>query len=262
MTLHEGSCLDVLPTLAGGSITHVVTDPPYAQTNEKYDDDIACRPDVWRECYRVCGEDAALLAFAGSPTYHRIATAIEVGGWRVRQMWAWVYRDGMVTSAHPKEGFDRLVPAMDPIVFATKGKVLLRMGREGSPWKATRNTAGYSERARLCTTTGAEGHFPRSLAADDLPGWEYFWHSRTNGHRGERVGHPNQKPLALMRWLCGRLPQGTVLDPFCGSGTTLLAALDAGHAGAVGIESHGPYCDIVRRRLVDAAGPLFAITDL
>jgi DNA modification methylase len=41
--------------------------------------------------------------------------------------------------------------------------------------------------------------------------------------------HPNQKPLALMRWCLSFLPEGcTILDPFMGSGTTGVAAIRAG----------------------------------
>src|SRR4051812_22276643 len=128
VTLHRGDCRDVLATLPAGSIGHVVTDPPYGQTNERYD--MGVDPAVWRECYRVAADGAALLSFAGSPTYHRIASDIEAAGWTVRQMWGWIYRNGFMTSAYPKEGFDRLAPAFDPIVFATKGKVLLNLERE------------------------------------------------------------------------------------------------------------------------------------
>lgn len=264
-TLHEGSCLDVLPTLEAGSVSHVVTDPPYAQTNEKYDNDIACRPDVWRECYRVCGENAALLAFAGSPTYHRIASAIEAGGWRVRQMWAWVYRDGMITSAWPREGFDRLAPAMSPIVFATKGKCLLTLEREGAAWESwhpRRSGGTLSSRAGSGARRSAPGHWPKSLVATDgIDGLQYFALSNNAvGQPGEKAGHPNQKPLALMEWLCGKLPRGVALDPFAGSGSTLAAALNVGHKHAVGVEQNPAYCDIIRRRMVEheAKTPLFA----
>lgn len=62
--------------------------------------------------------------------------------------------------------------------------------------------------------------------------------------------HPTGKPLALMRWLV-RLacpPGGTVLDPFAGSSTTLLAARDEGMR-AIGIEEHEPYCRLSTARL-------------
>jgi site-specific DNA-methyltransferase (adenine-specific) len=48
---------------------------------------------------------------------------------------------------------------------------------------------------------------------------------RTEKHRV--TVHPTQKPLELMRWLVRLVtpPGGTVLDPFAGSGTTLVAAV-------------------------------------
>jgi DNA modification methylase len=72
------------------------------------------------------------------------------------------------------------------------------------------------------------------------------------------VHHYTPKPLTLMRWLVRLItpPGGTVLDPFAGSGTTLLAAADEG-MGAIGIERHEPYAAICRARLQDRAPSLF-----
>jgi DNA modification methylase len=250
VTLHLGDCLEVLKTLEDGCVGHVVTDPPYGQTNESYDGPIAFSPDVWAECYRVTGPNAALISFAGSPTYHKIASAAEAGGWKVRQMWGWVYRDGMIASAYPKDGFDRLAPAMDPIVFATKGKVLLSLGREGKPWAMnSRSDKGpMSDRFRMPKKLSAEGRYPKSLVSDGVEPFEYFAASRQP--RGEdRLGHPNQKPLALMRWLVSKLPNtGPILDPFTGSATTLVAANAEGF-DAVGIERIPEYHAIAERRI-------------
>jgi len=61
--------------------------------------------------------------------------------------------------------------------------------------------------------------------------------------------HPTQKPLALMKWCLSLFPDAkTVLDPFCGSGTTLVAAKAMGLTG-IGIEQHEPYCEIAAKRL-------------
>jgi site-specific DNA-methyltransferase (adenine-specific) len=62
--------------------------------------------------------------------------------------------------------------------------------------------------------------------------------------------HPTVKPLALMQWLIRLVtpPGGILLEPFAGSGTTLLAAKAEGRR-AVGIEINEEYCEIAANRL-------------
>jgi len=74
---------------------------------------------------------------------------------------------------------------------------------------------------------------------------------RVNATHPERVGHASQKPLALMRWTILQLdlpPGSLILDPYMGSGSTLIAALAEGHR-AIGIEIDPRYCEIARRRI-------------
>lgn len=63
----------------------------------------------------------------------------------------------------------------------------------------------------------------------------------------ERLGHPTQKPLRVMTWCLEKIPGNVVLDPFCGSGTTLRAAKDLGRK-AIGIEIEERYCEIAAKR--------------
>ena len=72
---------------------------------------------------------------------------------------------------------------------------------------------------------------------------------RTAGAVGNH--HPTVKPIKLMRWLTrlvGCQPGSTILEPFAGSGTTMLAAHREGFK-CIAIEREPAYCDIVRARL-------------
>jgi site-specific DNA-methyltransferase (adenine-specific)/modification methylase len=67
---------------------------------------------------------------------------------------------------------------------------------------------------------------------------------------GERVNHPTQKPLELMKWCIEKLPDKTetILDPFMGSGTTGVACAKLGRK-FIGIELEPKYFDIACKRI-------------
>jgi hypothetical protein len=67
-----------------------------------------------------------------------------------------------------------------------------------------------------------------------------------NATGSEYVGHPTQKPVGVMRWLVEKTV-GIILDPFAGSGSTLVAAKEAGRS-AIGIEIEERYCEIAANR--------------
>ena len=81
-----------------------------------------------------------------------------------------------------------------------------------------------------------------------------YW--RWNGmiRKGDDVReHPTQKPVGVMEWCINHLPPDaeTILDPFMGSGTTLVACAKIGRKG-IGIELDPDYFEIACKRVEDA----------
>lgn len=79
-----------------------------------------------------------------------------------------------------------------------------------------------------------------------------FRMSRVEAHSNMDKKHPTQKPVALMQWCLGFLPDAqTILDPFMGSGTTGVAALQLGRK-FIGIELDPDYFAIACKRIEEA----------
>jgi len=94
--------------------------------------------------------------------------------------------------------------------------------------------------AELAWASGGNGvwafYRPRSIATAVQEG-------------GGCVAHPTQKPVALMEWCLGFVPNArTILDPFMGSGTTGVACARLGRS-FIGIEIEPRYFDIACRRI-------------
>jgi DNA modification methylase len=99
----------------------------------------------------------------------------------------------------------------------------------------------------------------RDIVGDSGSAARFFYCAKaTTEERGERNNHPTVKPIDLMRWCCRLItpPGGTIIDPFMGSGSTLIAA-DAEQFNAIGCELSADYAAIAEDRIRKSAG-LFA----
>lgn len=99
--------------------------------------------------------------------------------------------------------------------------------------------------------TGANDFADCELAWTNLDGvvkkhFRSWVGSNAREHRERGRFHPTQKPVSLMQW-CIDFTEGTILDPFAGSGTTLRAAKDLGRK-SIGIEIEERYCEIAAQR--------------
>jgi site-specific DNA-methyltransferase (adenine-specific) len=84
---------------------------------------------------------------------------------------------------------------------------------------------------------------------------QHEWHGALKAsERGKSREHPHQKPVAVMKWCIERLnlkAGSTILDPYMGSGTTGVAAVELGF-NFVGVEKMGEYFEIASRRIAAA----------
>lgn len=130
----------------------------------------------------------------------------------------------------------------------------------GSSMRALNSSSGGASRFYYCSKTsvkereaGLEGFTPKSWS-------EQGFRDNQSSHLSPRAGagrtgarknhHPTVKPIELMRYLCRLItpPDGVVLDPFCGSGSTLCAASMEGFR-FIGIEREEEYVQIAQARV-------------
>ena len=113
------------------------------------------------------------------------------------------------------------------------------MGDIETPWKPNTEEVYIIGR-------GFSGH--RDSSVLDYPAL-VSWNSTKHGRK-----HAHEKPVGLMKALVSKCPDGTILDPFMGSGSTLVAAKLCGRK-AIGIEIEERYCEIAANRLAQEVLP-------
>lgn len=256
-----GDCLDALAAMEPASVDVVVTSPPY-NLNLAYsryddrraeDDYLEWMVRVATALRRVMKPDASFfLNISGSPNQPWLPFELIV---RLRPLFVlqnhitWIKSitvpraDGGCDSVghfKPVAGRRFLHHNHEHIFHLTlDGQVQLDRLAIGVPYKDKSNIA-------------RRGH------ARDLRcrGNTWFIPYETVQSRAERFNHPGTFPVDLPRWcirLHGRHP-ATVLDPFAGTGTTLVAAVLEGVAG-IGIDIDPDYVAIARARLAALTTP-------
>lgn len=116
---------------------------------------------------------------------------------------------------------------------------------------------------------GSKGRWPANLVldesqADELGEAARFFYTPKAGNdervRLDGIAHPTVKPLDLMRWLVRLVtpPQGLVLEPFAGSGTTVEACLLEGF-DCIAIEREADYLPLIVQRLNRRHDPVAAV---
>lgn len=222
--LHLGDCREVLKGLDAGSVDAVVTDPPYGTG-------------AWLRPAGGAGSDCR--------AEHRL------------EDWDCWSTDWLNEAERVSRGAIGLFLAAREI-----GSLLAWIGHR--PWRMFAWVKS-DPRPRF-SGQPAYGFDPFVVIGKVQPvgGKDYILASSPRPNRDrEATGHPHQKRVSVMKWAARLVcPEGgTILDPFLGSGSTGVAAVQLGF-NFIGIELDPTYHAIARRR-IDAAlneQPLFAGT--
>ena len=223
VTIYHGDCREVLPHIAADTL---ITDPPYAVNTAG--EMLGFVSPNWAEkathSRGYADHDPAVFARLMDEAFSLAYSILPDNSTHAAFCGNRTFHQ-MVTSAE-NAGF---LP-LDVLVFASQGVA-----------KSTSTLAPGHEIASLIRKGG-----PSQINPD--------W-TRSNRYdipkpRRMESGHVTSKPVAWMRPLVDMLSTrgGTVLDPFMGGGTTLIAARELGRH-SIGIEQDEAYCEIAARRM-------------
>jgi len=151
--LYAGDCIEVMRQMPEASVDAIVTDPPYGLEFMGREWDGFGTPlgfqtwtESWaREAFRILKPGGHLLAFAGTRTYHRMASGVEDAGFEIRDCIAWMYGSGFPKSLDVSKAIDKAAGAQREVLetipdrWAGKGSVLERS--EQSPRETADITA-------------------------------------------------------------------------------------------------------------------------
>lgn len=238
--LFHGRAEFVLPLLPDNSVDMVFADPPYniGYKYDNYNDELPVKKYMalarcfLRNCARVVRPGGAVWVMCHSTYFAHFELAIaDVGLYTINRV-IWRYTFG-------QNQRDRFTPSWVPLFYAVKPPLDLRVFNVD-------DIRVQSARQRLKDKrANPDGKVPDDVW-DDIP--------RLVGNAKERVGHPCQLPLEVVRRavLACTDPGDTVLDPFLGSGTTAVVCIETGRK-CLGVELSANYLtDFVIPRLQQA----------
>ena len=201
-----------------------------------------------REWYRALKPGASAIIFAGRRFSHRCICAMENAGFNLRDIIAWMrtkapHRAQRLSCVYERRGdqynkekwdgwrVGNLQPTFEPILWFSKP---YKIGGTIADNVLLHGVGAYNQDA----FTARNGKPENVIHA----GFE----------RNEGGLHPTQKPVSLMKALIELTTQEgqLVIDPFSGSGSTLVAAKELGR-NYIGFESNPAYVEISKKRLED-----------
>ena len=230
ITIYHGDALDVLRSATDLQFGAVIGDPPYCSGGRQQ----AQARGIVSKANGTEDADWFLTDNMGSDSYV----------WWMREIAGELFARA-ATGAHlymftDWRQYTNVVTACETKGWALRGVVVWDKDRGGAMGSFWRNNHEW-------IPVFSKGP-PRAL-----PHGGFF--NTWRGSKPQGGPHPTMKPPGLVQYLVEACGDATVLDPWMGSGTTLVAAKNLGRR-AIGIEIEERYCEIAARRLSQEVLPL------
>ena len=226
VSLYLGDCREILPTLWADA---VITDPPYGSTSLRWD--------TWVPGWLALLQPSTLWCFGTLRVFMDHDAEFRDAGWKLAQDIVWEKHNGSGFHA------DRFRRVHEQAAHFYRGEW-------GAQYRQVQTTPDAVARTvRTKSRPPHTGHI-EATPYQSVDGGPRLQRSviRVRSTHGY-AEHPTQKPLGILTPLIEySVPdRGSVLDPFAGSGSTLVAAKALGRK-AIGIEVDEEQCEIAARR--------------
>jgi len=233
-TLHNGDCLQILPSIPSGSIDAIITDLPYGVTDSEWDSVIPLDL-LWKEYERIIKTNGAIILTASQPFTNIL---INSNQGLYKYCWYWIKsapRGFANAKKQPLRAVEEVCifyknqPTYNPILIEKEKKNIRNSKYVINNENSKVYVGGLNKKQR---TYNQDREIPSNMS---YPRNTLFFN--TVGNNNKKRIHSNQKPVELIEYLIRTYTKEgeIVLDSCMGSGTTIEAAERTGR-NSIGIE--------------------------
>ncbi len=236
ITIYHGDCRDVLPQV--GNLECVVTSPPYNQSIDSFTQSGMHKETRW--VGKISGGYSDQLEEGDYQAWQCNVLDLAAGA---------LSPTGSIFYNHKIRWRDGVM--IHPISWVSQTCLMVRQeivwARNGS---VTLNARMFAPNDERIYWLDKGSHKWNQESVKHFTVWHIAQYGSFGEARGGITGHPCAFPLEIpLRCINATTELGDlVCDPFCGSGTTLVAAKNLGR-GAIGIEIEEKYCELAAKRL-------------